>query len=134
MEVRGGVRILLVSSMAPLGRRDFRLLLAGQSISWIGNNFYQIAVMWLVLKFTGSTAAMAGVATRLPRPRYRASPRLQSRGNDRQPRRAIPRNWLGVGLALDHIPRAVSVAAQAGVSNRQSFMQLVQEVCPGRAL
>jgi MFS family permease len=38
------------------------LLLAGQSISWIGNNFYEIAIMWLVYKTTGSTAAMAGVA------------------------------------------------------------------------
>jgi MFS family permease len=49
-------------ALAPLRRRDFRLLIGGQAISWIGNNFYEIAVMWLVLSLTGSTAAMAGVA------------------------------------------------------------------------
>ncbi len=53
---------MMGAALAPLRRRDFRLLLAGQSVSWIGNNFYEIAVMWLVLTLTGSTAAMAGVA------------------------------------------------------------------------
>jgi len=52
----------LKAMLAPLKRRDFSLLLSGQSISWIGNNFYEIAIMWLVLRLTGSTAAMAGVA------------------------------------------------------------------------
>lgn len=51
-----------LAALAPLRHRDFRLLLGGQTLSWIGNNFYEIAIMWLVLQTTGSTAAMAGVA------------------------------------------------------------------------
>jgi MFS family permease len=53
---------MITASLAPLRRREFRLLVGGQTISWIGNNFYEIAIMWLVLNLTGSTAAMAGVA------------------------------------------------------------------------
>jgi len=52
----------LMKALRPLRHRDFRLLIGGQTISWVGNNFYEIAIMWLVLRSTGSTAAMAGVA------------------------------------------------------------------------
>jgi len=41
---------------------NFLLLWLGQTISIIGDNLFQIAMMWWVLERTGSTAAMATVA------------------------------------------------------------------------
>jgi DHA3 family macrolide efflux protein-like MFS transporter len=41
---------------------NFLLLWIGQTISIIGDNLFQIALMWWVLEKTGSTAAMATVA------------------------------------------------------------------------
>lgn len=62
------------SILTPLRRRDFRLLWAGQTVSWIGNTFYEVAIMWLVLSLTHSTAAMAGVAAISALPQLVLSP------------------------------------------------------------
>jgi len=45
-----------------LSNLNFLLLWLGQTISIIGDNLFQIALMWWVLERTGSTAAMATVA------------------------------------------------------------------------
>lgn len=43
---------------ALLGRRNFRLLWIGEAISLIGDQFYLIALPWLVLQLTGDALAM----------------------------------------------------------------------------
>lgn len=47
--------------MRALRGRDFRLLWIGQAVSQLGNQFNYVALAWMVLKLTGSSAAMAGV-------------------------------------------------------------------------
>lgn len=49
------------SALALLRHRDFRLLWAGQSISRLGDQFYLIALPWLVLQVTGSAVEMGTV-------------------------------------------------------------------------
>ncbi len=44
----------LANLFAPLRYRDFRLLFSGQLISIIGDNFYEVALPWLVLSNGGS--------------------------------------------------------------------------------
>ena len=44
-----------------LANRSFALLLAGQTVSRIGDFLYQIALTWWVLEKTGSAAAMGEV-------------------------------------------------------------------------
>jgi MFS family permease len=44
-----------------LRHRDFRLLWLGQLVSQLGNQFNYIALAWMVLVATGSSAAMGGV-------------------------------------------------------------------------
>ncbi|HEX3094109.1 MAG TPA: MFS transporter [Candidatus Angelobacter sp.] len=46
---------------SPLRQRNFRLLLWGSSISLLGDQFYFIALPWLVLQQTGSAIAMGTV-------------------------------------------------------------------------
>jgi MFS family permease len=46
---------------SPLALRDFRLLWLGEGISLIGDQFYMIALPWLVLQLTGDALAMGSV-------------------------------------------------------------------------
>ncbi len=46
---------------ALLGQRNFRLLWLGEGISLLGDQFYMIALPWLVLQFTGDAFAMGTV-------------------------------------------------------------------------
>lgn len=48
-------------SVHPLRVRDFRLLWIGESISLLGDQFYLIALPWLVLQITGSALALGTV-------------------------------------------------------------------------
>ncbi len=45
----------------PLANHDFRLLWVGESISLLGDQFYMIALPWLVLQLTGSALALGAV-------------------------------------------------------------------------
>lgn len=49
------------SLIAPLRVRNFRLLWAGESISLLGDQFYLVALPWLVLQLTGSGLAVGTV-------------------------------------------------------------------------
>jgi MFS family permease len=46
---------------SPLSVRNFRLLWIGESISLLGDQFYMIALPWLVLQLTGSALALGTV-------------------------------------------------------------------------
>lgn len=46
---------------SPLSNRNFRLLWIGESISLLGDQFYMIALPWLVLQLTGSALALGAV-------------------------------------------------------------------------
>src|SRR5258708_30077198 len=46
---------------SPLSVRNFRLLWIGEGISLLGDQFYMIALPWLVLQLTGSALALGGV-------------------------------------------------------------------------
>ena len=50
-----------LSLPAVLRRRDFRLLWIGEAISLLGDQFYMIALPWLVLQLTGDALAMGAV-------------------------------------------------------------------------
>ncbi|MBD8880112.1 MFS transporter [Rhodanobacter sp. 7MK24] len=54
---------------SPLAQRDFRLLFGGSSISAIGDQFTLVALPWLVLKLTGSPAALGLVLATMALPR-----------------------------------------------------------------
>ena len=58
---------------AILRGRDFRLLWGGEFISLLGDQFFVVALAWLVLQLTRSPLAI-GTASRPPRARWRASP------------------------------------------------------------
>src|SRR4051794_4880503 len=45
----------------PLSVRNFRLLWIGEGISLLGDQFYMIALPWLVLQLTGSALALGSV-------------------------------------------------------------------------
>jgi MFS family permease len=53
----------------PLAQRDFRLLWIGQSISSFGDQFYLVALPWLILQLTGSSLKLGVVllAATIPR-------------------------------------------------------------------
>src|SRR5918995_754850 len=53
----------------PLASRDFRLLFAGQAVSLVGDQFYLVAMLWLVLQMTGSDLAVGTImmAATIPR-------------------------------------------------------------------
>mgnify|MGYP000072391314 CR=1 FL=1 len=46
---------------SPLRVRNFRLLWIGEGISLLGDQFYLIALPWLVLQLTGSALALGGI-------------------------------------------------------------------------
>src|SRR5215468_5554311 len=46
---------------SPLSVRNFRLLWIGEGISLLGDQFYLIALPWLVLQLTGSALALGTV-------------------------------------------------------------------------
>src|SRR5260221_4165975 len=48
-------------SKGPLSVRNFRLLWIGESISLLGDQFYLIALPWLVLQLTGSALVLGTV-------------------------------------------------------------------------
>lgn len=54
---------------SPLAHRDFRLLFGGSSISALGDQFTLVALPWLVLKLTGSPAALGLVLATMALPR-----------------------------------------------------------------
>ena len=53
----------------PLRLRDFRLLFVGQTVSLLGDQFYLVALPWLVLQMTGSGLALGTIllAATVPR-------------------------------------------------------------------
>jgi MFS family permease len=58
-----------LSGWRPLALRDFRLLFVGQAVSLLGDQFYLVALPWLVLQLTGSGLALGTVmmAATIPR-------------------------------------------------------------------
>src|SRR5215813_10473710 len=46
---------------SPLTVRNFRLLWIGESISLLGDQFYMIALPWLVLQLTGNALALGTI-------------------------------------------------------------------------
>jgi MFS family permease len=54
-------RLRQIPLWQPLSARDFRLLWVGQSISILGDQFYLVALPWLVLVLTGSSFALGSV-------------------------------------------------------------------------
>src|SRR5919197_4754758 len=46
---------------SPLSVRNFRLLWIGEGISLLGDQFYLIALPWLVLQLTGSALALGTI-------------------------------------------------------------------------
>jgi MFS family permease len=58
-----------VVSQHPLRNRNYRLLWIGASISLLGDQFYLVALPWLVLQLTGSAVAMGTImmAAAIPR-------------------------------------------------------------------
>lgn len=51
----------LASPMHPLREHNYRLLWMGNSISWLGDQFYVVAMPWLILQLTGSAAALGAI-------------------------------------------------------------------------
>lgn len=45
----------------PLRARNFRLLWMGSSVSWLGDQFYLVALPWLILQLTGSSVALGTI-------------------------------------------------------------------------
>ena len=45
----------------PLRNRAFRLLWIGNTISWTGDQFYLVALPWLVLSLTGSSIVLGAI-------------------------------------------------------------------------
>src|SRR6266498_823109 len=58
-----------LSAWQPLALRDFRLLFIGQAVSLLGDQFYLVALPWLVLQLTGSGLALGTIllAATVPR-------------------------------------------------------------------
>jgi MFS family permease len=54
-------RLRLFPLWQPLSARGFRLFWIGQSVSLLGDQFYRIALPWLVLVLTGSNFALSSV-------------------------------------------------------------------------
>jgi MFS family permease len=45
----------------PLRERNYRLLWMGNSISWLGDQFYAVAMPWLILQLTGSAVILGTI-------------------------------------------------------------------------
>ncbi|HEY5839100.1 MAG TPA: MFS transporter, partial [Pyrinomonadaceae bacterium] len=62
-------RVRNFSGWRPLALRDFRLLFVGQAVSLLGDQFYLVALLWLVLQMTGSDLAVGTImmAATIPR-------------------------------------------------------------------
>src|SRR5258705_3612241 len=56
-----GVEEKVQKPASPLSVRNFRLLWIGESISLLGDQFYMIALPWLVLQLTGSALTLGTV-------------------------------------------------------------------------
>ncbi len=58
-----------LTAWRPLAQRDFRLLWFGQTISFLGDQFYLVALPWLILQLTGSGLKLGAVlmAATIPR-------------------------------------------------------------------
>src|ERR1043165_3876742 len=58
-----------LTAWQPLAQRDFRLLWVGQTISLLGDQFYLVALPWLILQLTGSGLKLGAVllAATIPR-------------------------------------------------------------------
>lgn len=54
-------RVRRLAAWQTLAARDFRLLWLGQSVSILGDQFYLVALPWLVLYLTGSSLALGAV-------------------------------------------------------------------------
>jgi MFS family permease len=86
-----------------LGRRDFRLMLIGQTVSALGDWMGTIALMMLVLRISGSTTAVGGVLVLQLLPSAVAAPmvaRLISRVDRRQVMLACDAIRAGVAVLL----------------------------------
>lgn len=68
MPTPSGVRTALSQRTAVLRHAEFRALLTGRTVSFLGDGIYAVALMWLVYDLTGSTAAtgFAGFLSRIP--------------------------------------------------------------------
>jgi len=53
----------------PLRNPNFRLLWAGNTISWIGDQFYLVALPWLILQLTGSSIVLGSITMMAAIPR-----------------------------------------------------------------
>src|SRR5215471_6393521 len=47
--------------VSPLANRNFRLLLMGEGVSLLGDQFYIVALPWLVFQLTGSMLALGTI-------------------------------------------------------------------------
>ena len=58
-----------VSTLHPLRNAAFRLLWAGNTLSSIGDQFYFVALPWLILQLTGSSVVLGTVTMTAAIPR-----------------------------------------------------------------
>ncbi len=86
---------------SPLRRPDFLRLWIGLLISYIGDQFTIIALLWFVLKLTGSGLAISTVLLAFALPRAAVSP-LWGAWLDRFPPQRV--------MALDNLARAAAIA------------------------
>jgi len=56
-----GVAPVPAASRHPLRNRNFRLLWMGNTVSWLGDGFYLVALPWLILQRTGSGAVLGTI-------------------------------------------------------------------------
>ena len=90
------------TTASPLGRPAFRRLWLGQTISWLGDQFTTIALLWFVLQLTGSGAAVGLVILCFDLPAVLTGTILGRLLDRWQPR---------LVMGLDNLARAVLIAA-----------------------
>jgi hypothetical protein len=78
---------LFSQAIQPLRFRRFRTVLAGEGLSMLGDRAFEVALAWLVLRETGSVAALASVllAQAIPRALLMLSAERSRTGFHRQP-------------------------------------------------
>ena len=112
----------------PLTNRNFRLLFTGSTISLVGDQFYFVALPWLVLQQTGSAAAMGTIMMAAAIPRVVLMLLGGSVSDRRSPRRimmgaALARTLcvtvIGVLVALDalHMSALYALAVAFGIAD-----------------